>query len=292
MAKIAVIGPGAIGGVMAAWLAHSGEHEVVLCARRPLPQLTVQTPSTVLRIEKPALTDPGQASPVDWILVATKAYDAAGAASWFKGLGAGKAPVAVLQNGIEHRERFAAYVPADRVVPVVVECPVERDDPTRIRQRRNATLTMPNDALGTALAALFRRTEVTANPIDDFQTAVWRKLCLNCAGVIPGILLQPAGIFHREAAARAAAELVRECAAVGRAEGAKLAPDIAEQIVAHYRGQPRDSVNSLHADRMAGRRTEIDARNGVIIRLGEKHGIPTPFNRMAVALIEAVEPAS
>ena len=49
-----------------------------------------------------------------------------------------------------------------------------------------------------------------------------------------------------------------------------------------------DSVNSLHADRLARRPTEIDARNGVIVRLGRKHGIPTPCNQMAVALMEAM----
>jgi 2-dehydropantoate 2-reductase len=51
---------------------------------------------------------------------------------------------------------------------------------------------------------------------------------------------------------------------------------------------PADSINSLHADRLAGRPMELDARNGVIVRLGQKHGIPTPANRMAVALIEAM----
>jgi 2-dehydropantoate 2-reductase len=33
---------------------------------------------------------------------------------------------------------------------------------------------------------------------------------------------------------------------------------------------------------------EIETRNGVIVRLGEKHGIATPLNRMAVALLKAV----
>ena len=33
---------------------------------------------------------------------------------------------------------------------------------------------------------------------------------------------------------------------------------------------------------------EIDARNGVIVRLGRKHGIPTPYNQMAVALLETM----
>lgn len=48
-----------------------------------------------------------------------------------------------------------------------------------------------------------------------------------------------------------------------------------------------DSINSIHADRIAGRPMEIDARNGIIVRLGRKHGIPTPINEMVVALLEA-----
>jgi 2-dehydropantoate 2-reductase len=33
---------------------------------------------------------------------------------------------------------------------------------------------------------------------------------------------------------------------------------------------------------------EIDARNGVIVRKGEKHGIRTPANKMVVALLHAL----
>ena len=55
-----------------------------------------------------------------------------------------------------------------------------------------------------------------------------------------------------------------------------------------YRGNPPDSLNSMHADRLAGRPMELDARNGVIIRLGRTHGIPTPYNEMAVGLLETM----
>jgi 2-dehydropantoate 2-reductase len=47
-------------------------------------------------------------------------------------------------------------------------------------------------------------------------------------------------------------------------------------------------MNSLHADRAAGRPTEIDARNGAIVRIGARHGIPTPCNQMSVALLVAM----
>ena len=89
MARIAIVGPGAIGGVLAAWLSSTGQHEVTLCARRPLEgELRVETPSTALVARPRVLTDPKQTSPVDWVLVTTKAYDAAGAATWLPGLSA------------------------------------------------------------------------------------------------------------------------------------------------------------------------------------------------------------
>jgi 2-dehydropantoate 2-reductase len=74
---------------------------------------------------------------------------------------------------------------------------------------------------------------------------------------------------------------------VGRAEGASLDDSLVEEVLAGARKAPAEGVNSLLADRLAGRRTEIDARNGIVVRLGRKHGIRTPCNEMAVALIEA-----
>ncbi len=80
--------------------------------------------------------------------------------------------------------------------------------------------------------------------------------------------------------------IIDEAAAVGRAEGANLSPDIADEVIEIYRNQPPDSVNSLHADRAAGRPMEIDLRNGIVTELGRKHGIATSFNEMAVSLLK------
>ena len=64
---------------------------------------------------------------------------------------------------------------------------------------------------------------------------------------------------------------------------------IVETVVEGARKAAPDGLNSLIADRMAGRKMEIDARNGAIVRLGAKHGIPTPLNAMAVALLTAAQ---
>jgi 2-dehydropantoate 2-reductase len=271
---------------MAAWLSSTGRHEIVLCARRPLAGLTVETPDRVLEIHPVVLTDPKLAGPVDWVLVATKAYDAQASAAWLPGLTAGGAPVAVLQNGVEHRERFSPYLAAERIVPVVVECPAERDEPTRIRQRRRATLIVPEDDLGRDFAALFRGTEIEVFLTPDFQTAVWKKLCFNAAGVLSALLLQPSGVTRDEGVGESVRQVAREAIAVARAEGADLPDGLAEELLERYRKSPPDSINSILADRLAGRPMEIDARNGVVVRLGRKHGIATPCNQMAVALLE------
>ena len=273
---------------MAAWLGETGRHEVILCARRPLGALTVETPSGVLQANPVVLTEPRQASPVDWVLVATKAYDAAGAASWLTGLAAGSTPVAILQNGVEHRERFSPYLAADRIVPVMVDCPAERSTPTLIRQRGPIRMAVADDGNGRGFAALFSGTPVEVTVTADFKTAIWRKLCLNSAGVINALLAKPAGVMRDAQVGELARELVRECVAVGQIEGALLDDGLAESVLQAYRNAPPDSVNSMLADRLAGRPMEIDARNGVIVRLGRKHGIATPCNQMAVALLEAM----
>ena len=287
MARIAIIGVGAIGGVIAALLQQAG-HELTLCTRRPLSALSVDTPEGRVIVNTTVLTKPADAREVDWVLVATKAYDVPGAAKWLEGLCARGAPVAVLQNGVEHRERFAPYLPLKSILPVVVDCPAERQAPDHIRQRGVMHLKVPDNALGTAFVDLFAGTPADAAVVSDFLTVAWRKLCHNAVGVLPALLLQPAGVMRGEAIGEVARQIIRECIAVGRAEGAQLDDEIADTVLQAYRSSPPDSINSLHADRLASRPMELDARNGAIVRLGKKHGIPTPDNSMAVALVEAM----
>lgn len=271
---------------MAAWLERSGAHEVFLCARRPVPAFTVETPSGNWDVRPKVLLSPTEAPAVDFVLVTTKAYDAAGTAQWLPRLTSTGAPVAVLQNGVEQRERFAAVLTPEKILPVLVYCPSERFEPTRIRQRRAARLVVEEGAVGREFAALFVGTEVQVSPTTDLKSEVWRKMCVNAPGALNALLLQPNGIFREAALADVARAMIRECIAVGRAEGATLDEAVIESSLDIYRNGAPDIMNSIHADRAAGRPLEIEARNGVVVRLGRKHGIATPCNQMAVALLE------
>jgi 2-dehydropantoate 2-reductase len=259
-----------------------------LCTRRPMSGLSVETPDGLVEIQASFVTNPSEVFGVDWVIVSTKAYDVAGAAKWFEKLCSNGAPVAVLQNGVEHRERFAPYIAMEKILPVMVDCPAERQAPDRVRQRGVMHLKVPDNPLGRDFVRLFAGTPADATTVPDFLSVVWRKLCFNSAGVLSALVMQPAGIVREEALGEVALRIIRECATVARAEGADLEENVADVVLQAQRAAPANSVNSMLADRQAGRPVEIDARNGVIVRLGLKHGIATPANSMAVALMEAM----
>ncbi|MEJ2814944.1 2-dehydropantoate 2-reductase [Caulobacter sp. CCG-8] len=285
--RIAVIGPGAVGATVAAWLVQNPELTVEVCARTAFDRLEVETPGGTLTATPRVLTAPDQASPVDWAIVTTKTYDAAATGAWLARLVGPETRVAVLQNGVEHVERFTPYVPAERITPAVVDIPAERSAPGRVRQRRDGSILVPQGFDGEAFVELFADTPIQVATTPDFKTAAWKKLALNCAGAVNALTLKPSGVARREPIARIMRALVGECVAVGRAEGADLPDELPDAVVEGYRAGPADGVNSLHADRAAGRPMELDARNGVIVRLGARHGIATPVNAMVVALLEA-----
>jgi len=290
MTTLAIIGPGAIGGVLAAWLAQNPEHAVTVCARTPFDRLEVETPEGHLTATPRVVTDPADAGVVDWVLVATKAYDAESTVPWLAALRRDDTPVVILQNGVEHVERFAPYVPVEHLLPAVIDCPAERTAPGRMRQRGASWILVPDTPNGRAFVPLFARTNFDVST-GDFRSRAWAKLCINAPGAISAILMKPTGVIQVEPIAELTRGIVRECLAVGRAEGAVLDDDIVEAVVEGARKAPPDSLNSLIADRMAGRPMEIDARNGAVVRFGRKHGIPTPLNEMAVALLVAAQDA-
>ena len=83
MARVAIVGVGAIGATVAAAVQDAGGHELVLCARRALDEVVVEQPDgreVVLRA--PVLTDPDGLDAADWVVLAVKAHQTDGAAGW------------------------------------------------------------------------------------------------------------------------------------------------------------------------------------------------------------------
>src|SRR5262245_42377341 len=131
--RIAVIGVGGIGGVVAASLQRAGRHDVLVCARRPITDMTFEESDATTQIPIRSAIDPEEAAPVDWVLLCTKAHDTPSTRPWLARLCRAGTRVAVLQNGIDQETRVAPLVGEATVFPVIVHFNGERIAPGRIR---------------------------------------------------------------------------------------------------------------------------------------------------------------
>ncbi|MFF7698936.1 2-dehydropantoate 2-reductase [Streptomyces lydicus] len=289
-ARLAVIGAGAIGGYTAA-LAHWAGLDVTLCVRAPLDGLTVESGGEARAAAVRIATDPARATPVDWVLLTTKAQDTAGAEGWLRRLCGPGAAVAVLQNGVGQEERVAPLVPEGTgILPTVVYISAERLAPGRIRHHVASELHVPEGPLADRFAALLSGSGLQVHRVPDFLTAVWRKLFTNlAANPLTALLQQRMGVFADPGMVRLSRDLLREAAAVARAEGADLGAEDIARTLELYAAAPPDGGSSMLYDRLAGRPLEHEFITGAVVRAGERHGIATPLNGMLLTLLRAVD---
>jgi 2-dehydropantoate 2-reductase len=293
MADIAVVGPGAIGSVAALAAQQTGRHSVRLCARRDPGALRVVDDVTgaVTELEAPVLTSPDEvAEPVDWVLLAVKAHQTDGAAGYLDALCKPGTTVVALQNGVEHVERVAPYANDAHVLPAIVWISAEPTGPgeTTIRNNISSVLQVPAGPDGEEFARLLADAPaVQVELVADFTTAAWRKLTTNAIAGVMAASGRRAAIYQRPDVRELALALAQETLAVARAEGAALPEDEAEALVGIFERMDPDIGSSILFDRLAGRELEWDARNGVVCRLGRRHGIPTPVSDVLVPLLAA-----
>jgi 2-dehydropantoate 2-reductase len=292
VASIAVIGAGAVGSVVAARLMQSPANAVTVATRSPVESLQITYRDSSTTVSPRVLLQTSEGSPQDWVLVTTKAYDAPGAAKWFATMVGPHTSVAILQNGVEQVQRFAPYIPPHQILPVVVELAAERIAPGAVRQNGPPQLTVGNSSTARGFAALFDGTGIAVVEVEDFVTAAWRKLCLNVTGAVSALALTSDIRGNDPDIAALLSGVVDEAIQVGNAAGARLDIAIVDEIVRRFQNGTPQGINSMLADRLAGRPMEIDARNGAVVRIGAEHGIPTPVNGTLLGLLRAVQPHS
>jgi 2-dehydropantoate 2-reductase len=285
---IAVVGPGAVGTTVAAYLSAAG-HRVLLCGRTPRSQIELRPDGAdPITVPGPVCTDPAEIpAPVEVVLLAVKATQNAAAARWLARLCDHKTIVVVLQNGIEQVDQVQPRCPSSAVVPGIVWFSAETQPDGWVRLRTDARLTLPTGPAATAFGDLWRAAGGTADCDPDFVTAAWRKLLVNAVAGLMVLTGRRSGMFRRDDLAELATRYAAECLEVARAEGARVADDVAAGTVQMFRQAPADMGTSMLADREAGHPQEWDIRNGVIIRKARAHGIATPISDVLVPLLAA-----
>jgi 2-dehydropantoate 2-reductase len=293
--RVAVIGLGSIGGVAAACLAAANRHDVIACSRQALDHLTLDQPEGIAEVPLQNLTEPAQAKPMDWVLLCTKTHQTEAAAPWLARLCTPQTRVAVLQNGIDHVARVAPLANGATVLPVIVYYNGERLAPDHVRMRRASAndVVVANEVHGRAFAELLDGTGMKVLLSDDFATLLWRKLLINAvANPITALTLQRQAVLRRPDIQKLCHTLLDEAVAVARAEGAEFAIDEPARTMTALMTFSGELGTSMYFDRLAGRQMEIEALTGSIVAAGQRHGIPTPVNRVLLTLLRAINDAA
>ena len=287
-ARVAIIGPGAIGTVIAAAL-HEVGRTPALYGRTPRERLVLSSGSERVVVPGPVHVTPGEASaPCDVVFLSVKANQTSAAAGWLHALCDERTSVCVLQNGVEQVAGVRPWVPAGcDVIPAVVWFPAERREDGQVALRGDPRLTLPASPGGEHVASVLQGTRCDVELAHDFVTRAWSKLLQNATAGLMALTGRRMGVFARTDVDELARAYLDECLIVARAEGAQLDDDFPDALLARLRSAPPDLGTSILADRDAGRPLEWEARNAVISRRGRRHGTPTPIADVITTLLAA-----
>jgi 2-dehydropantoate 2-reductase len=320
--KICIYGAGAIGGLLGAQLSLAGE-EVTLIGRGPhlaaiqAGGLKLRTEGKELLARPQATSDPREAGPQDCVIVTLKAHSVAAIATAMQPLLGPETAVVTAMNGVPwwyfyklagphegYRIRSIdpdgtlwRLIPGERCLGCVVYPAAEVVAPGVVEHYYGNRFMLgepdgSKSARATRLSGALTRAGFKA-PVrprirDDIWVKLWGNLSFNPVSALTSGTL--AGIANDPGTRAVIRRMMGEAEAVGTALGVKFGVDIETRI--GWAADIGEHRTSMLQDLELGRPMEIDARNGAVVRFGRKHGIPTPLNAMAAALLVAAQDAS
>jgi 2-dehydropantoate 2-reductase len=301
--KIAVLGAGGVGGYYGGLLAHSGQ-QVTFIARGEHLQaiqehgLRVESVHGDFEIQPARATDdPAEVGPVDLALVTVKSYNLEAAAEMARPLVGPETAVIPLLNGLDAADRLAAVLGDEPVLAGLTHISSSIVAPGVIRQispvrritfgERNGAITPRALHIRDVLAASGAEAIVTP----AVEVALWEKFVFIAS--ISGVCClarQPIGpVLATPETRQLYVDALSEVRAVAQAEGVVLPPDIVERTLHLTESFAPGTKPSLLVDLEAGRRLELEAMSGTVVRYGRNAGVPTPVHRVVVAALKPHE---
>jgi len=300
--RIVIVGPGAIGMLLYALLQRSKEDIWLLDKDPGRVKKIIKSGIRVegcanLRLSDVQITsDPAALKDADIWFVCVKSYDTRCAVKRFAPHVRKEASVCSFQNGLGNLEILEEYFGGTRVLAGVTHMGAMRSTDSVVRScgegetvfgRLDQTMSVGLKDLRT----LFQRSKLGVRISKDVRGVLWSKLVIN-AGInaLTAVLRVKNGVLlDFEGSRRLMREAVLEAFKVARRKRIKLLfddPVAKAESVCEATGSNR---SSMLADVLAGRRTEVDAINGAIVRYGENLNVKIPVNAMLLDIVKTIE---
>jgi 2-dehydropantoate 2-reductase len=297
--KILVIGAGAVGGYFGGILAKGGEDVTFVARGKHLDSLKtaglrIRSYKGDLSLMVNAIDNPEEIGKVDLILVCVKSYDTEEATlQCMKNIGEGTI-VLSLQNGVDNEERIGKIVGINKVLGGVALIGSELNNSWEIWHHTAGKIIIGeldgriSDRVR-KVAYIFKKADIPCSISNDIQKELWKKLVWNAAfnsvSAVTRSNLQE--IMECEETRELVRLIMTEVLNIARGIG----HDLDEGIIEEYLVLPersREVRTSTLQDLLKHKHLEIDAINGVVVKIGKKLGIPTPYNNSLYALLKLI----
>jgi 2-dehydropantoate 2-reductase len=297
--RIAVIGAGGVGGAFGAALAKAGS-DVTFVARgahlaamrtRGLSVLSPRGDTHLSPVQ--ATDDPARIGRVDFAVFCVKLWDVESAGAAIRPLVGPNTAVIPLQNGVDASERLIPILGKNAVMGGVAQISATIAEPGVIHQTGTfmrlvfGELDGRASRRGAAFHALCQGAGFDAVNSDSILTALWEKFVLLATNSsVVALTRLPFGKLREDEDVFALFERgVAEVAAVGRARGIDLPPDVVARSLQTTRNLPGEMMPSMAIDLLRGNRLELPWLAGKVVALGRELGVATPtFDVMYAAL--------
>jgi 2-dehydropantoate 2-reductase len=142
-----------------------------------------------------------------------------------------------------------------------------------------------------ALVELFASAGIAVTCSQDVRAELWSKLMVNCAynGISAIGAIDYGQMVETAEIKKLIDALTMEFLLIAKGEGVNISAEEAIKVNAQIPITMPRQKSSTAQDLMRGKQSEIDYLNGLIVRKGIEHNIPTPANQAIHALVKMLE---
>ena len=288
--RIVVMGSGGTGGYFGAKLARAGE-DVTFVARgghlAAIREHGLRVRSALEGewvVRAPAVARVDGLPPADLVLFCVTSFDTERATEVIRPVVGPHTAVLSVQNGVDNEDKLARILGSRHVLGGVAQVFATIESPGVVSHALLGRLLFgemdgaESERARTFLAAC-GRASIPAEISSHMRRTLWEKyVYLTAHAGMTALCRLPAGLIRQVPETRRMYRLLlEEMAALGRAAGVELPDAIVDTCMQYLDALGPTAFSSLHHDLIHGKRLELEALHGHAVRLGERHGVPTPM---------------
>jgi 2-dehydropantoate 2-reductase len=300
--KIVIVGQGAMGSLLASFLAKTKQELWLLdkdserSARINSRGISVEGVSGEWQVKARSTVKAEEIGEADLAIICVKSYDTKEAAMALKPAVGRETKVLTLQNGLGNVEIISEVLGGDKVIGGATNLGATMIESGKVRHAgRGETVIGRIDGKIPAemrhIRELFNKAGLETRLSKDIKGILWSKLIVN-AGInaLTAITRLANGrLLEFEGTRKILREAVAEATKVAKRKRIRLIYDDPLAKTEAVCEATAGNISSMLADVLKRRRTEIDYINAAIVRQGQELGVPVPVNSMLTDLVRTIE---